>query len=58
MAVAASGLVLNGIILTALIAAGLHFLVAQIAATTAVLFWNFCINRMWTFRRSAADIRL
>ena len=57
MAVAASGLVLNAIILTILIAAGLHFLFGQIAATAAVLFWNFCINRIWTFRTSAVHLR-
>ena len=28
---------------------GLHYLVAQVAATIVVLFWNFFANRRWTF---------
>jgi len=29
---------------------GLHYLLAQVLATSIVLIWNFCANRLWTFR--------
>jgi putative flippase GtrA len=45
-----TGLVLNGVVM----AAGtkllvLHYLVAQVAATIVVLFWNFFAHRRWTY---------
>ena len=46
----AMGLLLNGTIMaTGTQALGLHYLVAQVAATVVVLFWNFFANRRWTF---------
>lgn len=47
--VAAIGLLLNVGVLTALMKLGLHYLLAQVAATGTVLCWNFLLNRQWTF---------
>jgi putative flippase GtrA len=44
------GLVLNGTITylgTAIL--GLHYLIAQVAATIVALLWNFLANLRWTF---------
>ncbi|MFI5402157.1 MAG: GtrA family protein [Planctomycetota bacterium] len=30
---------------------GIHYLVAQLAATAVVLLWNFGANQLWTFAR-------
>ena len=53
IAAAASGMVLNAL-LVALGVHGLrvHYLVAQVVSTTIVLFWNFVINKYWTFSGS------
>ena len=46
----AMGFLLNGMIMaTGTKVLGLHYLVAQVAATVVVLFWNFFANRRWTF---------
>jgi len=46
----AMGFLLNGTIMaTGTKVLGLHYLVAQVAATVVVLFWNFFANRRWTF---------
>jgi len=29
--------------------AGVHYLLAQVCATSVVLFWNFVGNSVWTF---------
>lgn len=45
-----TGLLLNGAIMaigTKVLA--LHYLVAQVAATIVVLFWNFFAHRRWTY---------
>jgi len=48
--VVTSGLLLNGLIMAAgTKLLGLHYLVAQVAATIVVLFWNFFAHRRWTF---------
>lgn len=47
--VAATGAVLNTAIVAWLNGAGLHYLLAQVVATGAVLAWNFFLNRAWTF---------
>jgi len=53
LTVAAIGAVLNVVIVWVLVsAAGLHFLLAQVAATAVVLLWNFSANRAWTFKGS------
>jgi putative flippase GtrA len=46
----AMGFLLNGTIMAAgTKLLGIHYFVAQIAATIIVLFWNFFANRRWTF---------
>jgi len=47
---AMTGAVLNGGIVGTLSAAGLHFLFAQVAATVAVLMFNFIVSKLWIFR--------
>lgn len=47
---AMTGAVLNGGIVGTLSAAGLHFLLAQVAATVAVLMFNFIVSKLWIFR--------
>jgi putative flippase GtrA len=48
--VAALGIVLNALVLAAVLAIfGPHYLVAQVAATLAVLVAGFLANRAWTF---------
>lgn len=50
VAVGGLGLVLNAAIMYVLVTiASIHYLLAQIAATGVVLFWNFLGNRFWTF---------
>jgi putative flippase GtrA len=45
------GLNLNtGIMVLATGYFGLHYLLAQVAATGLVLIWNFIANQFWTFR--------
>lgn len=44
------GFVLTWLLMTALTAMGMHYLLAQMATTVAVLGWNFTANRLWTFR--------
>ena len=46
---AALGAAINTSIVGLLFQAGLHYLVAQVLATAAVLLWNFVVNRNWTF---------
>jgi putative flippase GtrA len=49
--VALVGLALNSAIMFLLSERiGLHYLLAQLAATGVVLCWNFTVNRLWTFR--------
>lgn len=54
MAMAAVGIVLNGFIVGTLADQGLHYLLAQIAATTIVLFTNYMVSRLWIFRPPTA----
>lgn len=50
VAVGGVGVVLNAAIMYVLVTiASMHYLLAQIAATGVVLFWNFLGNRFWTF---------
>ncbi|MCS0591014.1 GtrA family protein [Massilia norwichensis] len=44
------GAVLNGMLVAMLSAAGLHFLLAQIIATVAILVINFTVSKLWIFR--------
>ena len=51
LAVALTGLALNVFIVkVAFEQLGLHYVIAQIAATAVVLMWNFCGSRFWSFR--------
>jgi putative flippase GtrA len=48
--IATAGLFLNTALMWLLVrAAGLHYLLAQVAATGTVVVWNFVPNRFWTF---------
>jgi putative flippase GtrA len=52
--VAGCGVVLNGTVTylgTAVF--GIHYLVAQAAATTVTLLWNFVANLRWTYQEPA-----
>jgi putative flippase GtrA len=54
--VASAGLLLNGAVLSALLAEGIFYLIAQVVATGVVLCWNFTLNRLWIYR-AGADLR-
>lgn len=46
------GLAINAAVLYLFQLVGsVHYLIAQIIATTVVLFWNFFANRAWTFNK-------
>jgi putative flippase GtrA len=50
MTVAAVGFALNSVVMAvATIALGVHFAVAQVSASGAVLLWTFTGNCRWTF---------
>lgn len=49
--VAATGLLLNHLLLSALLHAGLPTVPAQLLTTMGVIVWNYCIHGAWTFRR-------
>lgn len=46
---AGAGLLINAAIMHLMVAAGVHYLLAQVCATGVVLFWNFVGNSIWTF---------
>ncbi len=48
-AVAAAGAVLNGLIVGAGAALGVHYLLAQVLATVLVMLATYQLNRIWTF---------
>jgi putative flippase GtrA len=47
---ASSGAVLNGVLVGLLSAAGVYYLLAQVAATIAILGINFIVSKWWIFR--------
>jgi len=55
-AVSLMGLVLNtalvGLFSSMMSATDDHTIIAKIAATVIVLFWNFFVNRVWTFKEA------
>lgn len=56
VAVGGVGLALNAAIMHVLVTiADMHYLLAQVAATGIVLFWNFFGNRFWTFADDAKN---
>lgn len=54
---AAMGLLINAAIMHWLTGAGLHYLLAQVCATGAVLVWNFTGNSLWTFGAGPVTVR-
>jgi putative flippase GtrA len=48
-AVAGTGAAINTVLVAAIFGIGVHYLVAQVIATVAVLAWNFFLNKHWTF---------
>lgn len=48
---AALGLGINSLLLSLLLAAGLHPAPAQILTTAGVLIWNYTLNALWTFKK-------
>ena len=50
LVLAATGLVINWTLMQVLVAAGWHYLVAQVCVTAVVFLWNFVGNSLWTFR--------
>ena len=49
LTLAAVGLAINSALMQVLVAAGWHYLVAQVCATAVVFLWNFVGNSLWTF---------
>jgi putative flippase GtrA len=47
---AASGAVLNGVLVGLLASAGVYFLLAQVLATGLILVINFIVSKLWIFR--------
>ena len=52
LALAVSGMFLNGVIVGMLSSAALHFLAAQVVATCSILFLNFFVSKKWIFQKS------
>ena len=51
LAVSVGGFLLNGAVMWLLNEYwGVPYLLAQVVATAVVLFWNFSVNLLWTFR--------
>ena len=51
LAVAASGLVLNALLMALLVDhLGVYYLAAQVLVTGSLTVWHFLLNRFWTFR--------
>lgn len=48
--VAAGGLAWNALIIHTLTGLRVHDIIAKLAATGLVLFWNFTLQKKWTFR--------
>lgn len=56
VAIGGLGLMVNAVIMYLLVTiAGIHYLLAQVAASGIVLFWNFLGNRFWTFADDTRD---
>ena len=54
--VALIGLILNSLFMAAAFhLLGLHYLLAQLISTLAVLVWNFTANLLWSFREPALE---
>jgi putative flippase GtrA len=49
LTLATVGLAINSVLMQVLVAAGWHYLLAQVCATAVVFLWNFAGNSLWTF---------
>jgi putative flippase GtrA len=49
LTLATVGLAINSVLMQVLVAAGWHYLLAQVCATAVVFLWNFVGNSLWTF---------
>ena len=49
MTLAGVGLAINSVLMQVLVAAGWHYILAQVCATVVVFLWNFVGNSLWTF---------
>jgi putative flippase GtrA len=49
LSLATVGLAINSVLMQVLVAAGWHYLLAQVCATAVVFLWNFVGNSLWTF---------
>jgi putative flippase GtrA len=53
---AGTGLLLNVLVMSfCLRILGLKYIFAQVAATGCVFVWNFTVNKLWTFRKTAVQ---
>lgn len=50
MVVACTGLLINSLLLSTLVFAGIRPLIAQPLTTIGVMIWNYIINGLWTFK--------
>ena len=51
LTIAFSGILLNaGIMLLLASICSIYYIAAQITSTVTILFWNFTLNKIWTFR--------
>jgi putative flippase GtrA len=48
-ALAATGLLINAVVMRLMTGAGAEYLIAQVCATAVVLLWGFVGNSIWTF---------
>jgi putative flippase GtrA len=48
-ATASAGLLINTLLLSGLLALGLHAVLAQLLTTLGTLIWNYVVNALWTF---------
>jgi putative flippase GtrA len=56
LTVALLGMMANAAIMDGLVhQAGMHYLLAQIAATVLVLVWNFAGSKIWVFREKKTE---
>lgn len=55
--VATTALGLNALLLHLMhVLVGLHYVPAQVVATTGTLIWNFALNRSWTFAATVLPV--
>jgi len=52
-AMAAAGMLLNGVLVEAMAGAGLHVMLAQAVATAFILVLNYIVSRTWIFTKNS-----